>query len=111
MRKVASGAAEATPVITVTNIARTLTRLQEAGVWIVGADGEADKSLYEIDLTISIAIVLGAEGEGLRQNTRNHCDFLAAVPMMGTVESLNVSVATGVFLYEVVRQRKFRSGK
>lgn len=111
VRKVASGAAEVTPVITVTNISRTLARLQEANVWIIGADGSAQHSLYDLDLNISLAIVLGAEGEGLRQNTRNHCDFLAGVPMLGTVESLNVSVATGIFLYETVRQRNSRSKK
>lgn len=111
VRKVASGATETTPVITVTNISRTLSTLQQAGVWVVGADGNADKSIYDLDLDMSLALVLGAEGEGLRTNTRNHCDYLASLPMLGTVESLNVSVATGICLFEAVRQRKFRSRK
>ena len=111
VRKVASGAAESTPVITVTNISRTLRDLQAAGVWIVGTEDKADKTLYELDLSISIAFVLGAEGEGIRSNTRNHCDFLVKLPMQGTVESLNVSVATGICLYETVRQRRSWSTK
>ena len=104
--KVASGGAENMPVITVSNIARTLRKLQEAGVWIVGTAADAGKSLYEVDLTVSIAIVMGSEGKGLRQNTREHCDHLVNLPMQGVVESLNVSVATGVCLYEALRQRK-----
>ncbi len=107
VRKVASGAAETTPVITVTNISRTLRELQQAGVWIVGTDDKADKTIYALDLCMSVAIVLGAEGEGMRSNTRNHCDYLVSLPMQGSVESLNVSVAAGVCLYEAVRQRKF----
>lgn len=103
--KVASGGAENTAVITVSNIARTLRLLQEAGVWIVGAAADVDKSLYEVDLTVSTAIVMGSEGKGLRQNTREHCDHLVKLPMHGVVESLNVSVATGICLYEVLRQR------
>jgi len=111
VRKVASGAAETTPVITVTNISRSLRELQDAGVWIVGTDDQAEKSIYDLDLSMSLALVLGAEGQGLRSNTQNHCDYLVNLPMQGTVESLNVSVAAGICLYEVVRQRKFRSGK
>ena len=103
--KVASGAAENTLIITVSNIARTLRKLQEAGVWIVGTAADVKKSLYELDLTISTAIVMGSEGKGLRQNTREHCDHLVKLPMQGVVESLNVSVASGVCLYEVLRQR------
>jgi 23S rRNA (guanosine2251-2'-O)-methyltransferase len=104
--KVASGGAENTPVITVSNIARTLRKLQEAGVWVVGTAADVETSLYDIDLTISAAIIMGSEGKGLRQNTREHCDYLVNLPMHGVVESLNVSVATGVCLYEVLRQRK-----
>jgi 23S rRNA (guanosine2251-2'-O)-methyltransferase len=103
--KVASGAAENTLIITVSNIARTLRKLQEAGVWIVGTSVDVKKSLYELDLTVSTAIVMGSEGKGLRQNTREHCDHLVKLPMQGVVESLNVSVASGVCLYEVLRQR------
>ncbi|MEJ2760614.1 MAG: 23S rRNA (guanosine(2251)-2'-O)-methyltransferase RlmB [Gammaproteobacteria bacterium] len=105
VRKVASGAAEHTPVIAVPNLARILRNLKEAGIWIVGTAEEAERSLYDIDLTVPLALVMGAEGRGLRQNTRRHCDFLAALPMRGTVESLNVAVAAGVCLYEAVRQR------
>ena len=108
-RKAASGAADAVPLVPVTNLARCLRGLQEAGVWIVGAAGEATEGLAQIDLTGAIALVLGAEGAGLRRLTREHCDYLAAIPMAGTVSSLNVSVATGIFLYEAVRQR--RGGK
>jgi 23S rRNA (guanosine2251-2'-O)-methyltransferase len=103
--KVASGGAENTTVITVSNIARTLRKLQDAGVWIVGTAADVGKTLYEVDLTVSTAIVMGSEGKGLRQNTREHCDHLVNLPMQGVVESLNVSVATGVCLYEVLRQR------
>lgn len=105
-RKVASGAAEVLPLVPVTNLARTLRKLQEAGVWLVGAAGEADADLYQTDLKGSIALVMGAEGDGLRRLTRETCDFLAKIPMAGTVSSLNVSVATGVFLFEAVRQRR-----
>ncbi|MFT7460071.1 MAG: 23S rRNA (guanosine2251-2'-O)-methyltransferase [Planctomycetota bacterium] len=106
--KVASGGAENTSVITVSNIARTLRQLQEAGVWIVGTAADVEKSLYDVDLTVSTAIVMGSEGKGLRQNTREHCDHLVKLPMQGVVESLNVSVATGVCLYEALRQRTFQ---
>lgn len=103
--KVASGAADTVPYITVTNLARTLRELQEAGVWCVGAAGEADKSLYQIDQKVPLAWVLGAEGDGLRRLTRETCDELAQIPMFGSVESLNVSVATGICLFEARRQR------
>lgn len=103
--KVASGAAENIPFIQVTNLARTIKYLQDRGIWIFGAAGEADKNLFEVDLKGSIAIVLGAEGSGLRRLTRDHCDVLVKIPMHGTVSSLNVSVATGIFLFEAVRQR------
>lgn len=105
VRKVASGAAEHTSVIAVPNLARVMRGLKQAGLWIVGTAEEAERSLYDIDLTVPLALVMGAEGRGLRQNTRKHCDFLAALPMRGTVESLNVAVAAGVCLYEAVRQR------
>lgn len=103
--KVASGAAESVPFIQVTNLARTLCDLKERNIWIYGAAAEASQTLYQADLKGSIAIVLGAEGTGLRRLTRDHCDFLLTIPMAGSVSSLNVSVATGVFLFEAVRQR------
>ncbi|MDD3677320.1 23S rRNA (guanosine(2251)-2'-O)-methyltransferase RlmB [Thauera propionica] len=103
--KVASGAADTVPYITVTNLARALREMQEAGVWVVGAAGEADKSLYEIDQKVPVAWVLGAEGDGLRRLTRETCDELARIPMHGSVESLNVSVASGICLFEARRQR------
>ncbi len=103
--KVASGAAETITFYTVTNLARTIRQLKEHNIWITGTDGEAEQSLYQTDFTLSVALVLGAEGQGLRENTRKHCDQLISIPMNGTVESLNVSVATGVCLFEVLRQR------
>jgi len=105
VRKVASGAAESVPLVTVTNLARTLEQLQQAGIWLVGLAGEAEQSLYELDLTGPLALVLGGEGKGLRRLTRERCDFLGRLPMAGSVESLNVSVAAGVALFEAVRQR------
>lgn len=105
VRKVASGAAETTPFIRVTNLARTLRELKEAGIWLVGTAGEAGSSLYEADLKGPLALVLGAEGSGLRRLTAEQCDYLVCLPMAGTVESLNVSVAAGICLYEAVRQR------
>jgi 23S rRNA (guanosine2251-2'-O)-methyltransferase len=104
--KVASGAAETVPFIQVTNLARTLKYLQDQGVWIYGAAGEAEKTLYQVDLKGSVAIVMGAEGDGMRRLTREHCDVLVKIPMQGTVSSLNVSVATGIFLFEAIRQRQ-----
>lgn len=104
--KVACGAAESVPVVRVTNLARAMSALKANGIWIYGAAGEAEASLYSIDSkTTSIALVLGAEGDGLRRLTRDLCDALFCLPMLGEVSSLNVSVATGVCLYEVVRQR------
>lgn len=103
--KVASGAAEATPYLMVTNLARTLAELKERNIWIIGADERADKTLYEADLPASIAWVLGAEGEGMRRLTRESCDLLVRIPMRGEVESLNVSVSAGVCLFESVRRR------
>ncbi|MDP5240993.1 23S rRNA (guanosine(2251)-2'-O)-methyltransferase RlmB [Uliginosibacterium sp. 31-16] len=103
--KVASGAADTVPYIVVTNLARTLRELQDAGVWCVGAAGEATKTIYEIDQKVPTAWVLGAEGDGLRRLTRETCDELAKIPMLGSVESLNVSVASGLCLFEARRQR------
>lgn len=106
--KVACGAAESIPVVRVTNLVRAIETVKQSGVWVYGAAGEAFETLYNIDCHSSIAIVMGAEGEGLRRLTREHCDGLFSLPMLGSVESLNVSVATGVCLYEVVRQRENR---
>ena len=103
--KVACGAAEAIPIIRVTNLVRTMETLKDLGVWLYGAANEAEKTLYALDAQVPIAIVLGAEGEGLRRLTREHCDGLFRIPMQGSVSSLNVSVATGISLYEIVRQR------
>jgi 23S rRNA (guanosine2251-2'-O)-methyltransferase len=105
VRKVAAGAAETTPLAVVTNLARTLRLLKDAGLWIVGADAEAPKLAQETDLGGPIALVMGAEGSGLRQLTRDTCDYLVRLPQRGSVESLNVSVATGMLLYEALRQR------
>lgn len=104
--KVASGAAESTPYLMVTNLARTLAELKERNIWVVGADERAEKTLYEADLPGSIAWVLGAEGEGMRRLTRESCDVLARIPMSGDVESLNVSVSAGICLFESVRRRR-----
>jgi 23S rRNA (guanosine2251-2'-O)-methyltransferase len=104
--KVASGAAEATPYLMVTNLARTLGELKERNVWMVGADERAEKTLYEADLPDAIAWVLGAEGEGMRRLTRENCDYLVRIPMGGEVESLNVSVSAGICLFESVRRRR-----
>lgn len=103
--KVASGAAETVPLIQVTNLARTLKWLKNEGVWLIGTAGEAEQTLYQVDLSGPLAIVMGGEGKGLRRLTREQCDNLVRLPMSGRVESLNVSVATGVTLYEAVRQR------
>ncbi len=103
--KVACGAAESMPLVRVTNLARAMDMLKKEGVWIYGAAGEASETIYNIDFKSSVALVMGAEGEGMRRLTREHCDGLFALPMLGTVASLNVSVATGVSLYEIVRQR------
>ncbi len=105
VRKVACGAAEVIPLVAVTNLARTLEKLQQTGLWIVGTAGEAEQSLYEQDLTGPIVLVMGAEGRGMRRLTREHCDYLVRLPMAGSVSSLNVSVATGVCLFEALRQR------
>jgi len=103
--KVASGAAETMPYFMVTNLARTLNELKERNIWVIGTSGDAPKTLYEADFKGPVALVLGAEGPGMRQLTRKTCDELVSLPMKGAVESLNVSVASGVCLYEALRQR------
>lgn len=108
VRKVAAGAAETTPVVRVTNLARALRDLKSAGLWVVGAEAAAARETHEVDLAGPVALVLGAEGSGLRQLTRQHCDVLVRLPALGAVESLNVSVAAGMLLYEAVRQRRAR---
>ncbi|APE03285.1 23S rRNA (guanosine(2251)-2'-O)-methyltransferase RlmB [Alteromonas mediterranea] len=105
VRKVACGAAEVVPLIQITNLSRTLKHLQDKGLWIVGTAGETDKTLYDVDLKGPTALVMGAEGKGMRRLTKETCDELVKLPMAGSVTSLNVSVATGVCLYEIVRQR------
>src|ERR1700730_6207432 len=106
VRKVAVGAAETTPVVAVTNLVRTLKLLKHAGLWVVGADAAAAQSAHQADLKGPVVIVLGAEGTGLRRLTQQNCDFLVSLPQLGAVESLNVSVAAGMLLYEAVRQRQ-----
>lgn len=105
VRKVACGAAETVPVYAVTNLARALEALKQRGIWLAGLAGEATVSLSQQDLTGPLALVMGSEGEGLRRLTREACDYLISIPMAGSVSSLNVSVATGVTLFEAVRQR------
>jgi 23S rRNA (guanosine2251-2'-O)-methyltransferase len=109
-RKVACGAAEVVPFVRVTNLSRTMDALKERGVWLFGAAGEAENSIYNSDLTGPSAIVMGAEGAGLRRLTREHCDHLIKLPMAGSVSSLNVSVASGVCLFEAIRQRADKAG-
>lgn len=106
VRKVACGAAETVPLVSVTNLARTLRNLQQHhNIWVIGTAGEATETLYQTQLNGAIALVMGTEGEGMRRLTRSHCDQLISIPMAGSVSSLNVSVATGVCLFEIVRQR------
>jgi 23S rRNA (guanosine2251-2'-O)-methyltransferase len=105
--KVASGAAQATPFIQVTNLARVMRGLKERGIWIFGTSDAAEQSIYQCDLRGALALVCGAEESGMRRITREHCDSLASIPMFGTVSSLNVSVATAVCLFEALRQRRF----
>lgn len=104
--KVASGAAETVPVYQVTNLARTLRWLKTQQVWIMGSSGSAEQSLFQADLTLPLAIVMGTESKGMRPLTAKHCDFLVRIPMQGRVESLNVSVAAGILLFETLRQRE-----
>lgn len=105
VRRASAGGADLIPVIAVTNLARALRMLKDAGVWITGLDGDTDKSIYDMDLKGPIALVMGSEGDGMRRLTRDTCDFVAKIPMPGGMESLNVSVATGVVLFEALRQR------
>jgi len=105
VRKVAVGAAETVPLVQVTNLVRTMKQLQESGVWIVGTAGETDTCLYDVKLSGPMALVMGAEGKGMRRLTRETCDDLIKLPMAGSVSSLNVSVASGICLFEIVRQR------
>ena len=109
--KVASGAAETVPYFPVTNLARTLREMKERSIWIVGTDENAKDDLFTADFPESVAWVLGAEGEGMRRLTREHCDFLVRIPMQGVVESLNVSVAAGIVLFESVRRRQSKGKK
>jgi 23S rRNA (guanosine2251-2'-O)-methyltransferase len=104
--KVASGAAEATPYVMVTNLARTLDELKEREIWVVGADEDAETTLHAADLPRSVAWVLGAEGEGMRRLTRERCDLRVRIPMLGAVQSLNVAVAAGICLYESLRRSR-----
>ena len=105
VRKVAAGGAESVPLLEVTNIARSLKEMKKAGIWIYGTSGEAIADVYQYSYDSAVALVMGAEGEGLRRLTAEQCDHLVKLPMLGTVESLNVSVATGVCLYEILRSR------
>ncbi|MEN9916816.1 MAG: rRNA (guanosine-2-O-)-methyltransferase RlmB [Pseudomonadota bacterium] len=106
VRKIAAGAAETTPLFSVTNLASTLDKLKKAGIWCYGLDQCATQSIYATALTGALALVLGAEGKGLRRLTKERCDALIAIPMLGTVNSLNVSVAAGICLFEALRQRQ-----
>jgi 23S rRNA (guanosine2251-2'-O)-methyltransferase len=105
VRRASAGGVDLIPLIAVTNLARALRMLKDAGVWITGLDGDTDKSIYDIDLKGPVALVMGSEGDGMRRLTRDTCDFVAKIPMPGGMESLNVSVATGVVLFEALRQR------
>lgn len=108
VRKVACGAAEVVPLVAVTNLARTLEKLRQRGLWTVGTAGEVEQELYGLDLRGPTVLIMGAEGKGMRRLTREHCDYLVRLPMVGSVSSLNVSVATGVCLFEAVRQRRLQ---
>lgn len=107
--RTSAGAIEHVPVAQVTNLVRALEELKAAGLWIVGADPKAPQNLYEVDLTQSLAVVIGGEGKGLGRLVREHCDLLVRLPMQGSISSLNVAVATGIFLFEILRQREARS--
>jgi 23S rRNA (guanosine2251-2'-O)-methyltransferase len=109
VRKVAVGAAETVPLIQITNLARTLKHLQQSGIWVVGTAGEAEQLIYDVKLIGAVALVMGAEGKGMRRLTRETCDELVKLPMAGEISSLNVSVASGICLFEIVRQRQWSS--
>ena len=111
VQKVACGAAESVPLVTVTNLTRTLGKLQKLGIWVVGAAEQAEQTIYEVGLSGPILLVMGSEGNGMRSLTQRQCDFLVKLPMSGQVESLNVSVATGICLFEIGRQRAVIQGK
>jgi 23S rRNA (guanosine2251-2'-O)-methyltransferase len=111
VRKVAAGAAESVPLVAVVNLARTLRELKERGLWLVGTADDAPRTLYDVDLSGPTVLVMGSEGEGMRRLTREACDELVSIPMTGAVESLNVSVATGVALFEALRQRRARASR
>jgi 23S rRNA (guanosine2251-2'-O)-methyltransferase len=111
VRKVAAGAAETTPLVSITNLARCMKLLKEAGLWIAGADMAGEKLAWQADLGGPLALVMGSEGEGLRDLTRRNCDFLVRLPQAGSVESLNVSVACGMLLYEAVKQRDLKTAR
>ncbi len=111
VRKVASGAAELVPLVQVTNLARTLESLKDAGVWIMGTSDKAKSDVFQQDFTGPMALVMGAEGKGIRRLTEKHCDLLLSLPMAGKISSLNISVATGVCLYEAVRQRQIKANQ
>lgn len=106
VRKVAAGAADIVPLVVVTNLSRTLKQLQQQGLWVIGTAGEATQTLYQAKLTPPLALVMGAEGSGMRRLTKETCDELISIPMLGATSSLNVSVATGVCLFEIVRQNR-----
>ncbi len=106
VRKVASGAVENVTVISVVNLVRAIKKIKESGAWVVGADGEAEQSIYDMNLKVPTAIIMGGEGKGMRESVLKECDYIASLPILGKIESLNVSVATGVILYEVIRQRR-----
>jgi 23S rRNA (guanosine2251-2'-O)-methyltransferase len=105
VRRDSAGAVDRVPLVEVTNLARALRDVKDAGVWLTGLAGDAETSLYDVDLTGNVALVMGGEGEGMRRLTREACDHVARIPMPGSMESLNVSVATGIALFEAVRQR------
>jgi 23S rRNA (guanosine2251-2'-O)-methyltransferase len=105
VRRASAGGADLVPLVAVTNLARTLRSMKDAGVWVTGLAGETEQSIYQVDFKGPVAIVLGSEGDGMRHLTRELCDFVAKIPMPGNMESLNVSVATGVVLFEALRQR------
>jgi 23S rRNA (guanosine2251-2'-O)-methyltransferase len=109
VRSVARGADETVPFVQVTNLARTVKELQKEGIWFVATDDEASQTLYDVELTGPLAMVIGSEGKGVRRLTAEYCDFLVRIPMAGKVECLNASVAAGVCLYEAVRQRSLKS--
>jgi 23S rRNA (guanosine2251-2'-O)-methyltransferase len=105
VRRASAGGADLVPLVAVTNLARTLRSMKDAGVWVTGLAGETEQSIYQVDFKGPVAVVLGSEGDGMRHLTRELCDFVAKIPMPGNMESLNVSVATGVVLFEALRQR------